>query len=185
MLVALAVRPRSSKPNISHRVFAIVEGVPNVTPPDAQKLEKTNFAANSALAIWYPRVVNEMRMLAQAIKEANSDEPKAVAAKLEGMKFKTFDGGEGYMRKDDHQFFQDMYIANFGPLDPGAKFDEEKTGWGWKNAGHRSRPRTPNCRRPARWTGPPDLNGAGTGLASPARIAEDGGPCSRSSFFRR
>jgi branched-chain amino acid transport system substrate-binding protein len=76
-----------------------------------------------------------MRMLVQAIKEANSDEPKAVAAKLEGMKFKTFDGGDAYMRKEDHQFIQDMYIASFGPLDPGAKYDEEKTGWGWKNAG--------------------------------------------------
>jgi branched-chain amino acid transport system substrate-binding protein len=120
--------------NLAHRVFAIVEGIPNDSPPEAQKLED-EFRAKYGLAIWYPRVVNEMRMLVQAIKEANSDEPKAVAAKLEGMKFRTFDGGEAYMRKDDHQFIQDMYIASFGPLDAGAKYDEEKTGWGWKNGG--------------------------------------------------
>ena len=76
-----------------------------------------------------------MRMLAQAIKDVNSDEPKPVAAKLEAMTFRTFMSGEGYMRKDDHQFFQDLYVANFGPLPAGAKFDEEKTGWGWKVQG--------------------------------------------------
>jgi branched-chain amino acid transport system substrate-binding protein len=35
----------------------------------------------------------------------------------------------------DHQLFQNMFIASFGPLDPGAKFDEEGTGWGWKTVG--------------------------------------------------
>jgi branched-chain amino acid transport system substrate-binding protein len=120
--------------NIPDRVFAIVEGVPNDEPADVAKTEE-EFRTKYGSGVWYPRVVNEVRMLAQAIKDANSDEAKAVAAKLEGMKFKTFMGGEGYMRKDDHQFFQDMYIANFGPMPAGAKFDEEKTGWGWKTQG--------------------------------------------------
>ena len=31
--------------------------------------------------------------------------------------------------------FQNIFIASFGPLDPGAKFDEEGTGWGWKTIG--------------------------------------------------
>ncbi len=119
---------------LSHKVFAIVEGIPNAAPPEAQKLEE-EFRAKYGLTIWYPRAVNEIRMLVAAIEAAKTDDPKAVAAKLEGMKFTTFDGGEGYMRKDDHQFFQDMVIASFGPLEPGAKFDEEKTGWGWKSAG--------------------------------------------------
>jgi branched-chain amino acid transport system substrate-binding protein len=120
--------------NIPDRVYQIGEGVPNDEPPDVQKTEE-EFRAKFGVTLWYPRVVNEMRMLGQAIKDANSDEPKAVAAKLEGMKFTTFMGTEGYMRKDDHQFFQDMYISNFGPLPTGAKFDEEKTGWGWKTQG--------------------------------------------------
>src|SRR5436305_2811415 len=120
--------------NIPDRVYQIGEGVPNDEPPDVQKTEE-EFRSKFGVTLWYPRVVNEMRMLAQAIKDANSDEPKAVAAKLEGMKFKTWMGSEGYMRKDDHQFFQDMYISNFGPMPAGAKFDEEKTGWGWKTQG--------------------------------------------------
>jgi branched-chain amino acid transport system substrate-binding protein len=48
------------------------------------------------------------------------------------MEFEVFHGGNGYMRKDDHQFFQPMYIASFGELTNDELFDEEKTGWGWK-----------------------------------------------------
>ena len=43
-----------------------------------------------------------------------------------------FDGGKGIMRKDDHQFFQPMYIASLGDRTEKEPFDEEKTGWGWK-----------------------------------------------------
>ena len=124
--------------NIPDRVFAIAEGFPNSEPADAQKFEeefRAKHTASSGSTMPYPRMVNEMRMLAKAINEAKSDEPKAVAAKLEGMTFKTYSGTEGYMRKDDHQFFQDMYIASFGPNPAGAKFDDEKTGWGWKVVG--------------------------------------------------
>jgi len=122
--------------NLADRVYAIVEGVPNDEPPEAMKIEQ-EFRAKLAngLGFEYPRLYNEMYMLKRAIDEAKSDEPKAVAQKLEGMTFKTFMGGEGYMRKDDHQFFQDMYISNLGPLPQGAKFDEENTGWGWKTQG--------------------------------------------------
>jgi branched-chain amino acid transport system substrate-binding protein len=48
------------------------------------------------------------------------------------MKFEVFNGGEGFMRKDDHQFFQPMYIASFGERNANEPLDEEKTGWGWR-----------------------------------------------------
>jgi branched-chain amino acid transport system substrate-binding protein len=32
----------------------------------------------------------------------------------------------------DHQFIQDIYISALGPLGPNDKFDEERSGWGWK-----------------------------------------------------
>ena len=40
---------------------------------------------------------------------------------------------EGFMRSDDHQFFQPIYISSFGSLTDKTKdpFDEENTGWGW------------------------------------------------------
>ena len=119
---------------LSHRVFEIAEGIPNAAPEAAQKFE-TEFRAKTGIGLWYPRAVNEMRMLAKAITQAKADDAKSVAAQLEGMKVEAFDGGDAWMRKDDHQFFQDIYIGSFGPLDPGAKFDEEGTGWGWKSAG--------------------------------------------------
>ena len=119
---------------LSHRVFAITEGVPNAATPEAQKWEAA-FRAKEGVALFYPRAVNEMRMLAKAANEAKSNDAKAVAEKLEGMKVEVFDGGDGFMRKDDHQFFQPIYISSFGVQDPGAKFDEEGTGWGWKLIG--------------------------------------------------
>jgi branched-chain amino acid transport system substrate-binding protein len=117
---------------LSDRVFEIVEGIPNAAPEAAQAFE-TAFRAKTGVGLWYPRVVNEMHMLATAIKQAKADDAKSIAAQLEGMKVQAFDGGDAWMRKDDHQFFQDIYIASLGPLEPGAKFDEEGTGWGWKS----------------------------------------------------
>ena len=120
---------------LAHRVFEISEGVPNSAPEAAQKWEAA-FRAKTASALFYPRAVNEMRMLAKAIDSGQvAMTRRRSPPQLEGMKIEAFDGGDTSMRKDDHQFFQNMYISSFGPLDPGAKFDEEGTGWGWKTVG--------------------------------------------------
>ena len=37
-----------------------------------------------------------------------------------------FNGGEAFMRADDHQFFQPMYISSFGPLSGDMPYDEER-----------------------------------------------------------
>ena len=66
--------------------------------------------------------------------KAKSLDPVKVAQALEGMEFEVFSGGKGFMRKDDHQFFQPMYIASFGDRTDKEPFDEEKTGWGWRVA---------------------------------------------------
>ena len=117
---------------LADHVFEISEGVVNTAPAAAQKFE-TDFRAKLGVGLFYPRSVNELRMFAAAANAAKSnDDVKAIAYQLEGMKFATFDGGEGYMRKDDHQFIQDLFIGSFGPLGANDKFDEEKTGWGWK-----------------------------------------------------
>ena len=117
---------------LADHVFQINEGIPNAASPAAQKFE-TEFRAKLGVGLFYPRSVNELRMLAAAADAAKaSDDAKAIAYNLEGMKFATFEGGEGYMRKEDHQFIQDLYISDFGPLGPKDKFDEEHTGWGWK-----------------------------------------------------
>ena len=119
---------------LAHRVFVVGEGFANSAPAEAQTFE-TAFRAKEGMGLWYPKVVNVMHTLAKAIDLAKADDAKSIAAHLEGIKVEAFDGGDAWMRKDDHQFFSNLYIGSFGPLDPGAKFDEEGTGWGWKTVG--------------------------------------------------
>jgi branched-chain amino acid transport system substrate-binding protein len=117
---------------LDHQVFQITEGFANSGNKAAEEFEK-DFRAKAGLSLWYPRAVNEMRMFKAAAEKANSIDPVKVAAALEDMKFEVHDGGDGIMRKDDHQFFQPIYISSFGTLADKAKepFDEENTGWGW------------------------------------------------------
>jgi len=116
---------------LNHRVFQIAEGSPNIPYAPSQEFEKA-LRAKYDIGLFYPRAVNEIRMLVAAIDQAKSAEPGQFAAKLEGMKITTFNGGEGFMRADDHQFFQPMYIESFGERGANEAFDEEKTGWGWR-----------------------------------------------------
>jgi branched-chain amino acid transport system substrate-binding protein len=120
--------------NLNDQVFAIVEGYANLDHKDSIELEKAFRAKYNGQTFWYPRAANEMRMFAAAAEKAKSLEPVKVAAALEGLEFEVLSGGKGFMRKDDHQFFQPMYIAQFGELKNNEPFDDEKTGWGWKGA---------------------------------------------------
>jgi len=117
--------------NLNHRVFAVGEGIPNIDHPSSQEFEKA-FRAKYDVSLFYPRAVNEMRMLAAAADKAKSLDPVKVAFALEGMEFEVFNGGKGFMRKEDHQFYQPIYIASFGDRTEKEPFDEEKTGWGWR-----------------------------------------------------
>jgi branched-chain amino acid transport system substrate-binding protein len=118
---------------LNHQVFQITEGFANIDHRTSTDFEKT-FRAKVNLSLWYPRAVNEMRMFAAAAEKAKSLEPVKVAQALEDAKFEVFNGGDGVMRKDDHQFFQPIYISSFGERTEKEPFDEENTGWGWKLA---------------------------------------------------
>src|SRR6478672_9206604 len=117
--------------NLNHQVFQVGEGISNLDHPSSQEFEKA-IRAKYDFSLFYPRAVNEMRMLAAAADKAKSVDPVKVALALEGMEFEVFDGGKGMMRKDDHQFFQPIYISSLGERTEKEPFDEEKTGWGWK-----------------------------------------------------
>jgi branched-chain amino acid transport system substrate-binding protein len=116
---------------LNHQVFQVSEGFANLDHKESMAFEKA-FRAKNDMGLWYPRAVNEMRMFAAAAEKAKSLEPVKVAQALEDMKFEVFNGGEGTMRKDDHQFFQPIYISSFGDRTEKEPFDEEKTGWGWR-----------------------------------------------------
>lgn len=115
---------------LDHQIFQLTEGFANSGNQAAMDYEKA-FRAKVNLSLWYPRAVNEMRMFKAAAEKANSIDPVKVAAALEDLKLGVLDGGTGFMRKDDHQFFQPIYISSFGKLAANEPFDEESTGWGW------------------------------------------------------
>lgn len=119
---------------LEHRVFQISEGVPNVPHQESREFEKA-FRPKVGSSVLYPRAVNEMRALLAAMQEAKSSDPKKFAPALGKTKMEAFNGGEAFMRSDDHQFFQPMYITSFGPMSGDMPFDEEGTGWGWKIIG--------------------------------------------------
>ena len=71
-------------------------------------------------------------MLANAINQAKSLEPKKIAAALEDAKFQS-SGGEVWMRKADHQLVVPLYISIFGKVDgKDIKYDVEDTGYGFR-----------------------------------------------------
>jgi branched-chain amino acid transport system substrate-binding protein len=116
---------------LNHQVYQIAEAIPNLGYAPADAIEKA-MRAKYGFSNLYPRAVNEMRMFAAAAEKAKSLDPVKVAQALEGMQFDVYAGGKGVMRKEDHQFFQPMYIASFGERTEKEPFDEENTGWGWK-----------------------------------------------------
>ncbi|MGB3865239.1 MAG: branched-chain amino acid ABC transporter substrate-binding protein [Xanthobacteraceae bacterium] len=116
---------------LDHQVFQINEGIPNAGYQPAVDFEKA-FRAKLGMSLWYPRAVNQMRMFKAAAEKAKSLDPVKVAAALEGMEFDVLDGGKGVMRKEDHQFLQPISISSFGSRTDKEPFDEEGTGWGWK-----------------------------------------------------
>ncbi|HWQ38626.1 MAG TPA: branched-chain amino acid ABC transporter substrate-binding protein [Burkholderiales bacterium] len=78
---------------------------------------------------------NAMDMLVRAMNETKSTDPLKVARALEGMKLQAFTG-EIVMRADNHQILQPMFISTLTKAGkPGAKFDVERTGMGFRTEG--------------------------------------------------
>ena len=80
---------------------------------------------------WLPGYL-ALQMLARAMDQAKSTDPVRVALALENMRY---DGptGQVWMRAEDHQLSQPLYLASFAKAgQPGVKYDVENTGFGWK-----------------------------------------------------
>ena len=121
--------------------------VPNKTEKFANSFNAKFGGPPDYLTFYYLRVNNEMYMLAEAIKQAKSTDPKAIALKLEGMKYPG-DMGEVEMRAADHQLIQPLYISTVhkayhdpkskDPKDPKkgtdsqVKYDQDNSGFGFK-----------------------------------------------------
>ena len=133
------------------KVKQITEWHANVVPNKTEKFANSFNAKFGGppdyLTFYYLRVNNEMYMLAEAIKQAKSTDPKAIALKLEGMKYPG-DMGEVEMRAADHQLIQPLYISTVHKAyhdpkskdpkdpkkgtDPQVKYDQDNSGFGFK-----------------------------------------------------
>jgi branched-chain amino acid transport system substrate-binding protein len=67
-------------------------------------------------------------LLDAAFVKTRSTDPVKVAAALEGMKIKSFNG-EVEMRKSDHQLQQGLYIARWEKASAKYPYDAENTGY--------------------------------------------------------
>ena len=95
---------------LSHRVFA-----------DHRRRPELRDAGGAGMGEGVPRQGGRVAVLsARGQRDADAGEGRgrgqvdrceASPQKLEGMKIEVFDGGDGFMRKDDHQFFQPIYIS--------------------------------------------------------------------------
>lgn len=105
--------------------------LPVETPSDQGKVLEDAYVAflqKYDLDFYYGRIRTMLGMLQEAMNQAKSDEPVAVAKALEGMTYQTA-MGPVTMRADDHQLAQPLFISTFVK---GVKYDTEHTGLGWK-----------------------------------------------------
>jgi branched-chain amino acid transport system substrate-binding protein len=76
---------------------------------------------------------NSMHMLREAMRKAQSIDPKAVGVALEGMRYKS-PLGELEMRKTDHQLQAPLYLGIWAKQgSKGVKYDAENTGYGFRS----------------------------------------------------
>jgi branched-chain amino acid transport system substrate-binding protein len=142
--------------------------VPNKTEKFANEWNKKFGGPPAYNTFYYLRVNTEMYMLAEAIKQAKSTDPKAIALKLEGMKFPG-DMGEVEMRAADHQLIQPLFMSTVHKAyrdpkskdasdkrkgtDKEVKYDQDNSGYGFKtdarfDAYITAQPTSCNMKRP-------------------------------------
>ena len=99
----------------------------------SDKLQKfaTEYKARYGEDMWFNNAKTEIDMLVSAMKIAQSTEPLKVAMALEGMKVQG-DTGELWMRADDHQLMQPLFVSTFAKVGQGVKYDVENLGLGWR-----------------------------------------------------
>ena len=91
--------------------------------------------------------------LTEAMAKAKSTDPVKVAAAMEGLKFKNFNG-DVELRKDDHQIQQPLYIARWEKTSAQYPLDSENTGYAlvpvkMYDAAAMSTPTTCKMKRPS------------------------------------
>ncbi|KAG0162370.1 hypothetical protein DFQ30_002221 [Apophysomyces sp. BC1015] len=118
------------------RVIAVADWHPNVGGVASDAFYTAFRARYPQPADDYPllRISVMIDMLAQALDRAGSDDARAVAAALEGLR--DSDGGgfhPSWMRVDDHQLIQPLYVMQMEKAGTAhVRFDNEGSGYGFR-----------------------------------------------------
>ena len=73
-------------------------------------------------------IFNGIVLLGEGMAKAKSTDPVKVAAAMEGLRFKGFNG-DSEMRKSDHQMQQGLFISKWQKVDKANPYSVEKTGY--------------------------------------------------------
>ncbi|WP_029524995.1 branched-chain amino acid ABC transporter substrate-binding protein [Polaromonas glacialis] len=73
-------------------------------------------------------IYNGVVLLSEAMNKAKSTDPMKVAAAMEGLSFKGFNG-DSQMRKSDHQLQQGLFISKWQKVDAKNNYSVENTGY--------------------------------------------------------
>lgn len=110
------------------RVKQITEWHENVEGLGLEPMLDEFEARYDGLDFYYYRVKTLMEMLQKAAEKAGSTDPVALAKALEGLEYET-EAGKVYMRADNHQLIQPLYLST---LSADVPRDVEGTGLGFK-----------------------------------------------------
>jgi branched-chain amino acid transport system substrate-binding protein len=123
--------PRAFGGSGAERVKTVASWFPNLSGSPMEKTyleyKKKNDEDWGFLPIKYT-----VDMWAKAIDKAGSADPEKVARALEDMRYDA-GVGESWMRADDHQITEPLFVATFTKAGrPGVKYDADGTGYGWR-----------------------------------------------------
>jgi branched-chain amino acid transport system substrate-binding protein len=115
------------------RVYFVGYGQPNMSGT-IRKLQD-EFKARFSDDFYVTDLYTELQLLSEAMAKAKSTDPVKVAAALEGMKLKSYNG-DIEMRKTDHQLQQDLWISVWQKTDAKNPYSVENTGYTFAPVAH-------------------------------------------------
>ena len=125
--------PTSLGAGAAGRVFFAGYGQPNMGGT-IRKLQD-EFKAKFNDDFYVTDLYTELQLLSEGMAKAKSTDPLKVAAALEGMRVKSYNG-DVEMRKSDHQLQQDLYISVWQKTDAKNPYSVENTGYTFAPVAH-------------------------------------------------
>ncbi len=118
--------PTALGPNAAGRVFQVSYNHSHMTGETRKYMDEFKAKFNDD---WYTGAVyHAYALLSNAMAKAKSTDPVKVAAAMEGLRFKSFNG-EVEMRKTDHQLQQGLFITAWQKADAKNNYSVENTGY--------------------------------------------------------